>query len=137
MDQVHWKINSWRTFRKKYNALLFHTDHYFLPQVRKTEKRLSKTGGKVDYEKLIFEIIDSINNDYIKSNYINCKTDKLEQRDSTKNKQVIIIEGAYSMHKKLLLHYTLTIFLEIEDSLQRDRILARNGEIMLERWLTE
>ena len=122
---------------KKYDALLFHTDHYFLPQVRKTEERLCESGGNVDYERLKFEIIDNINNDYIKSNYFNCTTDKLEQRDSNKNKQVVIIEGAYSMHEKLQQHYTLTIFLEIEDSLQRDRILARNGEVMLERWLKE
>jgi uridine kinase len=122
---------------KKYDALLLHTDNYFLPKEKKTEKRLAESGGNVDYERLKSEIMDNLNNDYIKSDYFNCKTNLLEDREEMKNKQVIIIEGAYSMHSTLFPYYTLTIFLEIEDSLQKDRILARNGKAMLERWEKE
>ena len=123
--------------KNKYNALLFHTDNYFLPQERKTIDRLKESGGNVDYERIKSEIIDNLNNDYLKSDYFNCVTNKLEEKGKTKNKQVIIIEGAYSMHSTLFPYYTLTIFLEIEDSLQKDRILARNGKTMLERWEKE
>lgn len=123
--------------KKKYDALLFHTDNYFLPKEKKTKKRLSESGGNLDYERLKSEIMDNLENDYIKSNFFNCKIDVLEDRESQVNKQVVIIEGAYSMHKELYPYYSLSIFLEIEESLQKDRILARNGEKMLKRWVEE
>lgn len=123
--------------KDKYDALLFHTDNYFLPKERKTKERLGESGGNLDYERLKSEIIDNLDEDYLKSDYFNCVTNVLEEREQSKNKQVIIIEGAYSMHKTLRDYYTLTVFLEIDETLQKDRILARNGRIMLERWVKE
>ena len=122
---------------KKYNAVLIHTDSYFLPKEMKTKERLAESGGNVDYMRLKSEIMDNLDNDYLKSDYFNCTTNKLEERTPIKNKQVVIVEGAYSMHKELFPYYTLTIFLEIDDTLQRNRILARNGEEMLKRWMNE
>ena len=122
---------------KKYDALLLHTDNYFLPKEKKTKERLEESGGNVDYERLKSEIMDNLNNDYIKSDYFNCETNQLEDRKAIINKQVIIIEGAYCMHRMLFPYYTLTIFLEIDSSLQKDRILARNGKVMFERWEKE
>ncbi len=123
--------------KKKYNGLLFHTDSYFLPKEKKTKERLSESGGNVDYERLKYEIMDNLNSEYIQSDYFNCEVNQLEKKSKQKNNQVIIIEGAYSMHKTLFPYYTLTIFLEIGDTLQKDRILARNGEVMLKRWEKE
>lgn len=122
---------------KKYNALLIHTDNYFLPIERKTISRLKESGGNVDYERIKCEIMDNLDNEYLKSDFFNCVTNTLEERDKVKNNQVIIIEGAYSMHKTLIDYYTLKVLLEIESSLQSDRILARNGKRMLTRFKKE
>ena len=121
----------------KFDGILFHTDNYFLSKERKTKERLAESGGNVDYERLKSEIMNNLDSDYIKSDNFNCVTNTLESSNLIKNKQVIIVEGAYSMHKALYPYYTLTVFLEIEAHLQKDRILARNGKDMLERWEKE
>ena len=121
----------------KFDGILFHTDNYFLSKERKTKERLAESGGNVDYERLKSEIMNNLDSDYIKSDNFNCVTNTLESSNPIKNKQVIIVEGAYSMHKALYPYYTLTVFLEIEEHLQKDRILARNGKDMLERWEKE
>lgn len=123
--------------KEKFDALLFHTDCYFLPEERKTSERLNEVGGNLDYEWLKVEIIDNLNKDYITSNNFNCSTEELEFGIPQTNNQVIIIEGVYSMHKTLLPFYTLSIFLDIDKDKQRERILLRNGEKMLDRWLNE
>ena len=122
---------------KKYDALLFHTDNYFLPKEKKTKERLAESGGNVDYMRLKSEIMDNLDQEYLKSDHFNCVTNQLEKRDLVKNKQVIVVEGAYSMHRILFPYYTLSIFLEIDDDLQRNRILARNGEEMFKKWMSE
>ncbi len=123
--------------QKKYDALLIHTDNYFLPLKRKTQKRLAESGGNVDYERIMSEVMDKLNSDYLKSDYFNCVTDNLEERNTLKNKQVVIVEGVYAMHSSLISYYTLKVFLEVDSVLQKNRILARNGEKMLERFLKE
>ncbi len=123
--------------RDKYNALLFHADDYFLPPEMKTKDRLSESGGNVDYLRLEKEIMKHLNSDYIVSNHFNCKTNQLEKRDEQKNNQVIIVEGAYSLRENLFSYYTLSIFLEINEKLQKNRILARNGVKMLQKWTDE
>jgi hypothetical protein len=41
------------------------------------------------------------------------------------------------MHRELRNYYTLTLFITIDKQLQLDRILSRNGEMMLKRWVNE
>ena len=103
----------------------------------KTADRLSESGGNLDYVRLEQEIMKNINSDQITSNHFNCKTNELENGVTLKNTQVIIIEGAYSLRSNLFPYYTLSILLEIDDELQKDRILARNGKEMLQRWIKE
>ncbi len=45
-------------------------------------------------------------------------------------------EGAYSLHPLLKPHYDLSVFFKIDPVLQRSRILARNGEEMLQMFLS-
>jgi len=98
---------------------------------------ITTAGGNVDFERMKSEIMDNLNSDYLKSDYFNCLTNTIEEREVLANKQVIIIEGVYSMHKALFSYYTLTVFLEIDSTLQRNRILARNGEAILSRFTNE
>jgi len=123
--------------RDKYNALLFHVDDYFLPPEMKTKDRLCESGGNVAYLRLEKEIMKHLNSDYITSNHFNCKTNQLEKRNEQKNNQVIIVEGAYSLRENLFPYYTSSVFLEIDEELQKNRILARNGEVMLQKWINE
>ena len=52
-------------------------------------------------------------------------------------RDVVIVEGAYSLHPMLREYYDLRVLVEVEETLQKERILRRNGEQMLRRFLTE
>lgn len=123
--------------KDKYEALLFHTDDYFLHPTLKTKERLAESGGNLDYERLQKEVFDNLTSEYIQSNHFNCSTNILEMRAPLKNNRVIIVEGAYSMHNKLFHNYTFTVFLQVSKEEQLKRILNRNGEKMLKRFISE
>jgi len=52
-------------------------------------------------------------------------------------RRVNVVEGAYSMHPALAPYYDLSVFVTISPDTQRERILRRNGERMLRRFLDE
>ena len=52
-------------------------------------------------------------------------------------RDVVIVEGAYSLHPALRDAYNLKVFLSVDAPTQRARILARNGEKMLQRFLEQ
>ena len=49
----------------------------------------------------------------------------------------VIVEGAYSLHPRLFELYDLRVLMSVSPETQRARILARNGEAMLSRFLSE
>lgn len=122
---------------KKYDVTLFHIDDYFLPEARKTSKRLKEPGGNFDYERIQKEIFDHIDDIEITSNKFNCKTGNLETRNPIRKKSIVVIEGVYSLHPKLRQYYDYTVFLNIERSTQLERILKRSTKAMLQRFIHE
>jgi uridine kinase len=122
---------------EKFDALLIHSDDYFLPANKKTLERLSESGGNLDYIRLEEEVMKNIYSKEIVSNHFNCTTEQLEKKAPMNNKQVIIVEGAYSMHKNLRGYYTMSFLITIDKNLQKQRIFSRNGETMLKRWIEE
>lgn len=106
-------------------------------QKRKTEERLKEPGGNIDYERLYEEVFMHIKDDEITSYHFNCNQQVLEDRKAQKNTGVIIVEGAYALHPSLYEFYTYRIFVTISKETQKKRILKRNGEYMLNRFVTE
>lgn len=126
-----------KMIKEKYDGLLFHTDDYFLHPDRKTEERLAESGGNVDYERIFSEIFEHINHEFITSNHFDCKTNNLELRDPVRNQKIIIIEGSYSLHKTLFNQYTLRVYLDVDPTIQLERIRKRNGDKLLVRFINE
>lgn len=122
---------------KKYSALLFHTDDYFLHPSRKTKERLSQSGGNFDFERMKLEIFDNLYEEVIVSNHFNCSTNQMESRSPKNNTNVIVVEGSYSLHSTLFDYYTLKILLTIDPQTQLERISKRNGIKMLDRFVEE
>lgn len=122
----------------KYNSNLFHMDDFFLRPEQKTKDRLNEVGGNIDYERFNSEVISGIKS---KSEFqyqtYNCQTLKLDEVRIVKPKALSIIEGVYSMHPLFIDIYDYKIFLEIDEKTQIDRILKRNGEFMLNRFIDE
>lgn len=122
---------------EKYNVLVFHTDDYFLHPSRKTNERLNEPGGNLDYERMQNEIFENLENETIISNHFNCMTNELEYRQAFIRKNIILIEGVYSMHPKFIEYYDLKIFLNVSRETQHKRILQRSNDFMLSRFIKE
>ena len=120
-----------------FDVLVFHTDDYFLSTERKTDERLAEPGGNIDYERMIKEIFEHLEDDKIFSNKFNCKYNKLVRRNSFERKSIILIEGVYSLHPKFRDYYDFSVFLDIDKKTQYSRILERSGAVMLDRYIKE
>jgi uridine kinase len=107
-----------------YGVTVIHMDDYFLPALQRT----NEIAGNIDFERLNKEVFNNINQPYIQSNHYNCKTNTLEKQEQQKRAKIIIIEGAYSMHPSILKNYSMTVFIEVDESIQKDRIIKRNGQ---------
>lgn len=121
-----------------YDCNLFHMDDFFLRPEQRTEARLNETGGFVDYERFYQEVIRGLESGQPFSYRIfDCGRMSLGETVRVQPKQLNIIEGSYSMHPTLAEHYDLKIFLQVDPAEQARRILNRNGEAMLQRFLNE
>jgi uridine kinase len=121
-----------------YDCNIFHMDHFYLRPEQRTRERMEEAGGNVDYERFREEVIDGIlRGSEFKYRIYDCKEGEMGNSITVQPKQLNIIEGAYSMHPALIGYYDLKVFLGIDEKEQRDRILERNGEAILEQFLTK
>ncbi|HQJ38374.1 MAG TPA: hypothetical protein PK223_11080 [Bacillota bacterium] len=121
-----------------YDCNIFHMDHFYLRPGQGTRERMEEAGGNVDYERFREEVIDGIlRGSEFKYRIYDCKRGVMDEYITVRPKKLNIIEGAYSMHPALTGYYDLKVFLGIDERTQRDRILERNGEVILEQFLTK
>ena len=123
---------------ERYDVNLFHMDDFFLPAKQKTVARLEEPGGNVDYTRFKEEVMDNLKKDE-PFNYeiFDCKVQTLTEKRTILPKKLNIVEGSYSMHPILIENYDLKIFLDIDDDIQRKRIISRNGKEMYKRFSNE
>lgn len=121
-----------------YDCNIFHMDDFFLTPELRTEERLKETGGNVDYERFRHEVLENIKRGvaFTYRKY-SCSKKAFDTLVQVFPKRLNIIEGCYSMHPYLIKDYDLKVFLKIDSEKQRDRILKRNGPLMLERFINE
>lgn len=122
--------------KNKLNASVVHMDDFFLPLELRTEERYCTAGGNIHYERFNIEVATNLKSNVIfKYQTFNCKKMKLASWHNVQNKEVVIVEGAYSTHPKINIHYNLKIFLDIDKRQQQMRILNRNGNEMLKQFV--
>lgn len=122
-----------------YPCNVIHMDDFFLRPEQKTEERLLEVGGNVDYERFFKEVIRPIREekDIFEYQRYNCMQQRLTDSVRVYKKRLNIIEGSYSCHPYFGNCYDLKIFLDLDDELQKERILERNGAYMLSRFTGE
>ncbi len=119
------------------NGEVVHCDDFFLPQEMRTDKRLSEIGGNIHYERLKEEVIDKLRKPTVISyKAYNCQNNSFKNK-FLMNKKIIIVEGAYSSHPYFENYADFKIFLKVDEKIQKERILKRNGEEMLKRFTNE
>ena len=120
------------------NASVFHMDDFFLQPHQRTEARLSEPGGNVDYERFREEVLNHIADaDGVTFHPFNCHGWKLAAEAVTvPYNDIIILEGSYSHHPSLGDYADVRIFSHVRAEVQQERILHRNGEEMLEMFIS-
>lgn len=122
---------------KKTGALVLHMDDFFLRPEQRTEERLREVGGNVDYERF-FVVLEQVKaGKPVFYQPYDCKTGTLKEAVLLKTEKIVIVEGAYSIHPYFGAYADIKIGLDIDADEQKQRILKRNGQIMLARFLDE
>ncbi|MBE5949244.1 MAG: uridine kinase [Lachnospiraceae bacterium] len=120
---------------------IIHMDDFFLPMELRTEARLSEAGGNVHYERFMEEVVAKLQNTVgFEYRIFDCRV--MDYAGTVKvdaSAEVIIIEGAYSMHPYFGKYYDKSFFYETSPETQKERILQRNGakqwEMFCSRWI--
>jgi len=121
-----------------YDCNLFHMDDFFLQPHQRTPERFAQPGGNVDYERFHAEVAEKLSrNEPFEYQIFDCSVMALGEKVQVTPKKLNIIEGAYSMHPELRDTYHISAFLDSDPEVQKVRILRRNGEVMLKRFVNE
>lgn len=136
----------------KYNCNVIHMDDFFLPSDLRTTERLNTPGGNVHYERymeqvfpLLVKLKETPMKDLDKFKLLgsfprfDCHTMDYGEEQLLYLRPFTIVEGAYSMRPEFRKLYDLTLFLDIDASLQKERLLHRNGakayQNFLHKWI--
>lgn len=121
-----------------YDCNVFHMDDFFLQPHQRTEKRYAQTGGNIDYERFLAEILIPLKSGGV-VNYrkFDCSSMKLKEPFTIVPKKLNVVEGVYSMHTQLEKYYDFSVFLEISPQKQKERILKRNSLQEANRFFNE
>lgn len=122
-----------------YDCNQIHVDDFFLRTEQRTHERLTEVGGNVDYERFLTEVITPLRQGKEVFDYqrYDCMQQRLTQVVTVRSKPLVIVEGSYSLHPYFGDAYDLKIFMDLDEETQKQRILARNGAYMLERFVGE
>lgn len=114
-----------------FKADVVHMDDYFLPFDRRTPERMSETGGNIDYERFLAEVLLPLSRgeEYISRPY-RCHSGYYEETQIRKPSTLTIIEGSYSMHPELERYYDFKILMSCDKEEQILRLERRNPELL-------
>ncbi len=127
-----------KIFESIYDCNVFHMDDFFLQPYQRTPERLSKIGGNIDWERFLSEVLLPLSKgEKVKFKRFDCSTTTLSEEIQISSKNLIVVEGVYSMHPELEKFYDFSAFLDIPHELQRERILHRNSPELAQRFFSE
>mgnify|MGYP001059113135 FL=1 len=113
-------------------------DHFFLRPEQRSPARLAEAGGNVDYERFSLEVSPHLREKTpFQYQIYSCQTQTFTPSPLLDAHRLIVVEGSYSHHPLLAADYDLKVFLTVSPEEQRERIVKRNGPVMLERFVNE
>lgn len=122
-----------------YDCNVFRMDDFFLRPEQRTPERLAETGGNVDYERFLEEVLLPLKTGKSFSyRPYDCGIRALTGPISVTPKKLNIMEGTYSLHPFFGDIQDLKVFLTITPELQRARILERPAFLhkrFFEEWI--
>lgn len=118
-------------------AGIVHMDDFFLPPELRTAERLAEEGGNIHYERFLEEVLPHLH-DPAPFSYrrFDCGVMALNGMREVAGGAYRIVEGSYSHHPALGDYADVRVFSHVGAEVQKERILHRNGEEMLQMFLS-
>lgn len=124
--------------KEQFGCNLFHMDDFFLRPEQRTPERMAEIGGNVDYERFREEVLMPIRRgEEVWYRPYCCQTGEIGQAERIPYKRLNIVEGSYSLHPFFEEIYDLRVFTESTYERQIQNVRERNGEVMLQRFVSE
>ena len=121
-----------------YGCSVFHMDDFFLRPEQRTPERFAEPGGNVDRERVEQEILSPLRRgETVCYRPFDCSVWGLGEPVTVTPASWSVVEGAYSMHPALADYYDLSVYLEITEEKQRERIRKRNSPGLAARFFRE
>lgn len=115
---------------------VLHMDDFFLQPELRTAERLAEAGGNVDRERFLCEALEPLKRGVCaRYRRWDCQAGAFEPSVTIEPPAVVLVEGAYSLHPALRAQYDMGVFLTIDETKQRERLLMRNGADGLQRFI--
>lgn len=119
-----------------FSCPVIHMDDFFLPFDLRTPERLCEPGGNVHYERFFDEVVKRLGSDF-SYRVFDCSSGGYNGEKIIERSALTVVEGSYSLHPHFGDYANIKIFMDISESEQKSRILARSGERVLERFTHE
>lgn len=122
------------------DCAVVHMDDFFLPQDKRDAGYAAREIANSDIDRVLSEVLLPLSRgeEAVYRPYVHHpKPAFLPPVRIAAQCRALIVEGAYSLHPKLFDLYDLRLLMTVSAETQRARILARNGEAMLSRFLCE
>lgn len=122
------------------DADVIHMDDFFVPPELRSEQRFKKPGENIHHERFAEEVLPFIEKrEPFSYRIFDCSRMDYNGVREIGNKMFRIVEGSYSCHPKFGAYADITVFSDVSENKQIERIRKRNGEEMLkmflERWI--
>ncbi len=126
--------------KNRYDARLFHMDDYFLRPEQRTPERFQEPGGNVDRERFLSEVLTHLEDrGGLMYQSFDCQEFCLKEPVHVPYHPVTVIEGSYAMRPELRGYYDISVFMDIDEETQKERILKREGaeglQMFVQRWI--
>ncbi len=121
---------------ERLDGAVMHCDDFFLPPLLRTQQRLQEPGGNIHYERMKAEVTDKLPGGL---NYMcyDCKIQDFGGEFYVPEKPLMIVEGAYAMHPYFGPYYDFSVFLDVDSTVQMERITKRNPNpaMFRDKWI--
>ena len=123
--------------KERLSCNIIHMDDFFLRPEQRTAERYYEPGGNVDRERFLEEVLRPLKaRKPIAYRRFSCQTMTLQPVQTLLPGRLTVVEGTYALHPDLAGYYDLSVFLEIDPQLQRERLSRRETPESLHRFMS-
>lgn len=129
-----------RKLSEAFGAPVVHMDDFFLPFEKRTPGRLALPGGNFDLERFMEEVYAPLSRgEGFSYGVFDCSRGVIGAERTIPRAEIVIVEGAYSLHPELQPLYGLRIFCDVDKKAQLERLKKRESsasfESFVEKWI--